>query len=158
MSILKKYYKEKKVISIVDFGCGDCQVIKLLKDEGYDVLGLDATPYSNASFVQKRDLSKMIRLPKTYDFVQSFEVGEHIYTEFEDVFISNLVWNAERGLILSWAVEGQNGFHHINTHNNDYIIAKIEGYGFKYNKELSSEFKAQFDNWFKNSLMVFDRV
>ena len=121
----------------MDFGCGNCKLIGRLKEDGYDVLGLDATPYSNASFVQKRDLSKMIRLPKTYDFVQTFEVGEHIYNELEDVFISNLVWNANRGIVMSWAVEGQGGFRHINTHNNNYIIAKIERYGFKYNKEIT---------------------
>jgi hypothetical protein len=68
------------------------------------------------------------------------------------------VWNAQLGLILSWAVEGQGGFRHINTHNNNYIIAKVENYGFKYNKEVSEKFRAQFDNWFKNSLMVFDKL
>jgi 2-polyprenyl-3-methyl-5-hydroxy-6-metoxy-1,4-benzoquinol methylase len=65
--------------SIVDFGCGNCKLIELLKEEGYEVLGVDSTPFTNATFVKKIDLSKMIRLPKTYDFVQSFEVGEHIY-------------------------------------------------------------------------------
>jgi hypothetical protein len=42
-------------------------------------LGVDSTPYSNLSYVQQRDLSRPLNLGKTFDYVQSFEVGEHVY-------------------------------------------------------------------------------
>jgi 2-polyprenyl-3-methyl-5-hydroxy-6-metoxy-1,4-benzoquinol methylase len=62
VAILKEYYKEKNVKSIVDFGCGECTLIAVLKDAGFEVRGVDATPYSKAAYVQQRDLSKEIVL------------------------------------------------------------------------------------------------
>jgi hypothetical protein len=68
-----------------------------------------------------------------------------------------LVWNAEKGIVMSWGVEGQGGFYHINTHNNDYVIDKVERYGFKYNYELTKKLRQRLNSNFKASLMVFDR-
>ena len=59
---------------------------------------------------------------------------------------------------MSWAIPGQGGWQHINKHTNAYIIEKMEKLGFKYNKEVTEKYKAQFKNWFKNTLMVFDKI
>jgi hypothetical protein len=59
---------------------------------------------------------------------------------------------------MSWAIPGQGGYQHINTHTNEYIIEKIEKLGFKYNKEVTLKYKPMFDNWFRNTLMVFDKI
>ena len=109
-------------------------MIAILKEDGYEVIGVDGTPYSNASYVQQKDLAKEFFLGKTYDYVQSFEVGEHIYHQFEDNFIGNLVRHAKRGIFLSWALPAQKGFEHVNEHPNSYILEKVEKHGFKYNK------------------------
>ncbi len=85
-------------------------------------------------------------------------MGEHIYQQYEDAFIGNLARHAKLGIFMSWAVPGQGGFQHINEHANDYIIAKVEKLGFKYNREVTLKYKPQFNNWFRNSLMVFDKV
>lgn len=47
------------------------------------------------------------------DWVVSFEVGEHIDKAFEDIFIDNLVSLSTKGVVLSWAVEGQGGLNHM---------------------------------------------
>ena len=53
-------------------------------------------------------------LGKQFDWVQSFEVGEHIPPKSTEIYIDNLVRHARNGLVLSWAIVGQGGFHHIN--------------------------------------------
>jgi hypothetical protein len=70
------YYEKKNIKTIVDFGCGKCEYIAMLHNEkGYDTQGYDGSPYSSDALVKQIDLSQQIDLGKTYDFVQSFEVG-----------------------------------------------------------------------------------
>lgn len=52
------------------------------------------------------------------DWVQSFEVGEHIPLDKTDIFVKNLASHARKGLVLSWGIRGQGGFAHINTKDN----------------------------------------
>ena len=37
--------------------------------------------------------------------------------------MDNLVRLSTKGIVLTWAVKGQGGHEHINTQNNDYVIA-----------------------------------
>ena len=60
------------------------------------------------------------------------------------------------GIVMSWAIKGQGGYKHINTRNNDYVIPKVEAYGFKYDKEKTLEFKNHQESFFHNTLMVFN--
>jgi hypothetical protein len=123
---LVTYYAKKNIKTIVDFGCGKCDYITKLHDvDGYDTQGYDGSPFSNNSIVAQMDLSQEVKLGKTYDYVQSFEVGEHIFQIFENNFIGNIGRHAQKGIVMSWSVIGQSGYMHINNRNNDYIISKV---------------------------------
>jgi 2-polyprenyl-3-methyl-5-hydroxy-6-metoxy-1,4-benzoquinol methylase len=65
--------------------------------------------------VKFMDLSSRKWLGHQFDWILSLEVGEHIPHQLEDVFIGNLVRHAKKGIILSWAVPGQEGHHHVNN-------------------------------------------
>lgn len=98
-------------------------------------------------------------LPKTYDWVMSLEVGEHIPDIYEDLFIGNLVRHAERGVVLSWAVNGQGGHHHVNTHDNEFIITRMKEEGFVYDTSESRILREKASvPWFKDTIMVFRRA
>lgn len=73
---------------------------------------------NNASYIKKIDLSQKADLGRMYDFVESFEVGEHIYSVYEDTFIDNIVSHARIGVVLSWSIWGQIGFMHVNSRDN----------------------------------------
>jgi len=45
-----------------------------------------------------------------YDWVISLEVAEHIPAESEAVFLDNIVRHAREGVVLSWAVPGNDLF------------------------------------------------
>jgi hypothetical protein len=81
------------------------------------------------------DLSQKTDLGRKFDYVQSFEVGEHIYSDLEENFIYNVVSHANKGIILSWSIVGQGGYMHVNNRDNGYVIEKIEKYGFKFNQQ-----------------------
>ena len=68
------------------------------------------------------DLSQRVNLEQIYDYVQSFEVGEHIFSDFEDNFIYNIAQHAKKGILLSWSIVGQGGYMHVNNRDNSYVI------------------------------------
>lgn len=76
------------------------------------------------------DLTEDQDLGRKFDWVQSLEVGEHIPPEKTSVFVNNLVKHAKNGIILSWAIPGQNGFSHINNKANSEVIEMLKAYNF----------------------------
>ncbi|KAF2358235.1 hypothetical protein FHG87_011007 [Trinorchestia longiramus] len=84
----------------------------------------------SGGFIEHADLSdEGLWLGRQWDWVMSVEVGEHIHHNYENFFLDNLVRHACKGIILTWAVRGQPGHHHINNHNNDYIKRKMRDRG-----------------------------
>lgn len=92
-----------------------------------------------------------------YDWVMSLEVGEHIPAEYENIFLDNLARHADKGILLSWAVEGQNGHHHVNNYNNDYVIECMRERSFEYDAATSLRTVAALP-YLKNTLMVFRKT
>ena len=48
-----------------------------------------------------------------YDWVISLEVAEHIPAESEAIYLDNIVRHAREGVVLSWAVPGNNLFLYV---------------------------------------------
>ena len=147
--------------TVVDLGCGLGDYVKYFKSRGIICDGYDGNP--NTVILTKGecniiDLSQPINIPKC-DYIFSLEVGEHIPKEFEDMLIDNLHKSNKKGMIISWAIEGQSGIGHVNCRNNDYIINKIEKLGYNYDILTSHLLReAATFPYFKNTIMVFDRL
>lgn len=146
--------------SILDLGCGPGVYTLELSKRGFLARGLDGnpnTPQVTAGQCEVADLSERLELGAS-DWVLSLEVGEHIPAEYEDVFLDNVARHGQRGVILSWAIEGQGGSGHVNCRNNGYIIAKMEARGFRRDgpaeKVLREHSKL---SWFRDTIMVFRR-
>ncbi len=145
--------------NVVDLGCGLGDYVKTLRLHGLVVDGFDgnpATPKLTNGMCKYLDLTDPINLK--YDWVLSLEVGEHIPKQYEERYIKNLHQANRKGIILSWAVEGQPGFGHVNCHNNDYIKEKFAELG--YFNDIISEIKLRESStlpWFRNTIMVFLR-
>lgn len=87
---LVNFYKENKVNDVLDLGCGNCTIVSELNKNNIDATGVDQNDLIPNSV--KHDLIKFYYNPK--DYVQTFEVGEHIPVEYEGVFIDNITRNA----------------------------------------------------------------
>ena len=61
-----------------------------------------------------------------------------------------------KGVVMSWAVEGQEGIGHINCRNNDYVEGRMASLGFQldYDKTIQLRTVASLP-WFKFTVMVF---
>lgn len=156
---LTNFFKNENVKSLVDFGCGLGNYVQIFQENNINAIGFDGnpnTPELTKNLCKVLDLSVPIKFDEPFDWVMSLEVGEHLPSQFENIFIENLHNNNKYGILLSWAIEGQGGHGHYNERNNDYIKSKICNLG--YINDIESENKLRSDSslfWFKNTIMVF---
>ena len=123
-----QFLKANEVETIVEFGAGDAYLARKLIKEGFNVNCYDGNPETKeitSNLCSALDFSAPVNV-STHDWVLSFEVGEHIDKEFEDVFINNLFISAKKGIIISWP---EPHFYtipmHVNERPNSYIKHKF---------------------------------
>lgn len=145
--------------TVCDLGCGMGEYTRKMREAGISADGFDGnpnTPQLTNGLANVLDLSVPVNFPKKYDWVLSLEVGEHLPPEYERIFINNVVNNNCKGIILSWAVEGQGGYGHFNCRNNDYVKQQIMDCGYDNDIETEKWLRDNVElSWFKNTIMVF---
>jgi hypothetical protein len=153
--------KKNGVETLVDFGCGKADYVKLFKRHGIYCEAYDGNPNTkelSGGLGSVLDLSQYIDLDEGFDCVMSLEVGEHIPADYEQTFIDNLCRHSYRpGLILlSWAIPGQDGDGHVNCQPNEYIIEKLMQKGYELDEAWTAKLRKSASLWwFKNTLMLF---
>ena len=157
---LLKFYRDNNVTKVFDFGCGDASYVKFLHDNNINAIGIDQNnKLIGKKYYIHRDLTKDLNI--TSDYVQSFEVGEHIPIEKMEKFIDNICKTAKKGVIISWAVKGQGGDGHINEQDNNFIINQFKKRNFEYNHMFTKYFKKDYYGlnflYFPFSMMVFNK-
>ncbi|PVD27385.1 hypothetical protein C0Q70_12543 [Pomacea canaliculata] len=93
-----------------------------------------------------------------YDWIVSLEVAEHVPARFEVVLVDNLARHARKGIVLSWAHPGQDGFHHVNNKSPEDVKRLLDEAGFYLhdNDSLSLKKSSTF-SWFRENIFVFRR-
>jgi hypothetical protein len=154
-------FKYKEFNTVVDIGCGSGKYVKNFNDHGVICMGYDGSPLTPEianEYCHVMDFSEDQDIGK-YDIVLSLETGEHIPRQYEEVFIDNVCRASSKKVIMSWAVEGQGGNGHYNERGNDYVIHEMNKRGFDFNHDESVFLrKESCAPWFKNTIMVFDKV
>jgi len=90
-------YLKKAPESVLEVGCGNGKLCKLLSDMQYDVTGLDIVPglYDRDGYIfVKHDMTRG-RMPfkdKTFDYCLSFDFLEHLPTKW----IEEVIWDMFR--------------------------------------------------------------
>lgn len=156
---LSDFFQEQKAQSVVDFGCGMGDYLKVFLRDQIQCVGYDGNPDSakmTNGLVQVLDLSQPFDLKKQFDWVLCLEVGEHIPKQYEQTLIENLDKHAKVGIILSWAIKGQGGYGHFNEQDNGYVKDLMAKYGYENDLEQEKYLrKCAYLPWFKNTVMVF---
>lgn len=163
---LKSFFENEHSERVADFGCGPGWYTNIInrfskvKCDGYD-----ANPYTINLVKQNNcvgnfyiaDLTTNLEINNKYDWVLCLEVGEHIPHTFEDILIQNLHKNNTKGIILSWAVEGQAGPGHVNCKNNDYVKNRFKELNYTNDTVAENYLRNNISTaeWFKNTIMVF---
>jgi hypothetical protein len=69
------------------------------------------------------------------------------------------VRHAKKRIVLSWAVNSQGGHYHVNTHDNDFVITRMEEEGLIYDTQKSRILRKNASvSWLKDTIMVFRRA
>jgi hypothetical protein len=159
---------KEDLIYVTDFGCGLGQylrdIINTFKNDCVCVGVEGNIPKESVySYTLERDLTT--DLTKEYEFCCdlsiSLEVGEHIPKEHMNTYLDNITHHAEKYLITSWAVRGQDGFGHVNCLDNHEIIPEFEKRGFKLMEKETEDARSLIEDkcwWFKNTLFILKRI
>lgn len=131
--------------SIADLGAGNGAYSQKWSDKGFDVAcydGNSAIHEMSKGLCSQVDLSAAQDIPAA-DWAVSFETAEHIPKEHEDTFLSNLIKAGKKGIIMSWAHEGQGGTGHFNEENQQYVNDKMQSLGFEIDQAATDRFRAE---------------
>ena len=156
--LLKPYRDDP--YQLYDIGCGNGTYTEYFNELGLLTLGFDGyVSNTNSSFITQIDLTKEFKIDIPENIL-CLEVWEHIPAEYEDIFVDNLVNNLKGYLILSVAVEGQEGLGHVNCRSNQYVIDKLQSKGLIYNEHLTKQIREMPENYvayFRETLMIFEK-
>ena len=153
---LVSFFKKESCTTVADFGCGLGEYVRHLNNNDIFAHGYDGNPKAEISNENcyLLDLSKPIDL-NIYDWVISFEVGEHIPKECEDVFINNMHQTNKNGIILTWAPPHHDSYGHVNCRDIDYVVNKISNLGYTLDIEATNYFKANCElSWLQLTISV----
>jgi len=163
-STLSDLLTTRTASSVSDFGAGVGQYGACLLSANHNLTvhsydGAANVESHTQGLVQYVDFTLPLHLPVT-DWVISFEVGEHVPSKFEGMFLRNLHAHNCQGIVLSWATFAQRGgTSHINLHRNQHLEGIFDDLGYVLDKEWQEKFRnaTTTSSFFRGSLMVFKR-
>lgn len=157
--------------SVIDVGCGAGLLLLALKKRGVACRGLEYSSiavsicHENGLDVTRFNLEHDI-LPEDFkaDVVVSTEVAEHLPEHCADRFVDILCAIADNVVMTAAepAITYVGSHTHVNEQPKEYWIAKFANNGFKYNGDISAQFRTEWkgrdvSQWFVQHLMVFGK-
>lgn len=141
---LKIMMKEYNCKSLLDIGCGPGWQVDVAKDLGYQSYGIDGdwTVLPKKPNFWLHDFTEgpvEHEANERYDLAWSVEFLEHI----EEQYLPNVMESFRlcKYAIVTHAVPGQNGHHHVNLQEKQYWVDKFGEYDMLINEELTTKVK-----------------
>ena len=136
MRVLPHVFELVSPRSVVDVGCGVGTWLAAARDLGVsDVFGVDGD-YVDRSMLRipaerfrSCDLTKPLRLDRTFDLALSLEVGEHLPESSAEGFVGSLTSLAPV-VLFSAAIPKQSGTNHINEQWQGWWVDRFHQAGF----------------------------
>lgn len=157
-----------EVESAVDFGCGPGWYVAALRQEAISIMGYDGNPHveefsrfllNNNYPCKAVDLTDELISDEPFDLILCLNVGEYIPAEHEEQLVRNIVNNAKKYIIISWATHRQEGDAHINPRSNEYIIQLFSKKEFAEIISAKNYLREQATSpRFKNTILVFQKM
>jgi hypothetical protein len=130
------------VRSVLDVGCGDGKgALDAFAALGCDVLGIDGIPQDDER-IETHDFAtgpwkvRGNRIEGAYDLVWSAEFVEHVDERYVPNFLDT--FTAAPLVLMTHAVPGQGGHHHVNCRTEDYWIGALAAIGYRLDASLSA--------------------
>ena len=135
--------RKQGVRSVLDVGCGDGKgALDYFERLGCDVVGIDGVP-QNDDRIACHDFAtgpwpvKGNRVEGAYDLVWSCEFVEHVDERHVPHFLDT--FHAAPLVLLTHALPGQPGHHHVNCRHSEYWIGALAAVGYRLDCELTQK-------------------
>ena len=148
---LKQIKKYKKKGKLLDIGCAYGYFLELARESGFDCYGVDPSIYAIkeakkkfGDHVERKPLSRLSFLPKTFDLITMFDVFEHLLEPQKDLERVRSVIKDNGILTISTGDQGStwakmmgrkwtfyNPPQHFNYFNKDNIKMILDQSGFE---------------------------
>lgn len=124
-----------EIKSVVDIGCGPGGMVETMKRMGLEVVGLDGDytvsrpDYIKENVVIHDFATGPYDLGRTYDLAWTVEFVEHV----DEIYMQNFidVFKQCKYVIMTHALPGQPGHHHVNCQHAGYWLNVMEKNGFE---------------------------
>ena len=146
--------------SVLDVGCGEGHSTRYFRDLGCEVLGVDGSPEAQRNSVIPdrlvlHDFTTGPFVPgRTFDLVWSCEFVEHIEEQYARNFLAAFE-SSNRFVMMTHALPGQPGHHHVNCQPSRYWVQRLKEVGFDLDYRLTRHARALGHAYFLRSGLVF---
>jgi hypothetical protein len=141
-------------LTVADLGCGKGWYVNALAKGGIPVIGVDGNP-SVTQLTGTWSDGDIVPVYKQADLAEPLDVP----AQYSDQLLDNVCRTANKQVIISWAVPGQQGTGHVNCQPNEWVQEQMERRGFIRNAVIEAMLRdAATLPYFKNTLMVYDRA
>jgi hypothetical protein len=152
---------------MIDVGCAEGRVIDFFAKEGVSASGVEGVEQDHLDIIQHDYTSGPWPIPgqnvgrREVDLVWSCEFVEHVEEQFVPNFLET--FRLGRIILMTHALPGQPGYHHVNCKDDDYWIGRMLAIGYDVDGELTSASRTiagnnkHPDNYYARSGLVFRR-
>lgn len=135
--VLDYFWTEHNCRSLIDIGCGPGGQVELALEKGWHAHGVDGDYTVKRSFdCEIVDFTKQkLLIDHQFDLAWCVEFLEHVEEQYILNYISGL--SSARFCVVTHALPGEPGHHHVNCQTNEYWIKRFAEYGLEYNQKLT---------------------
>ena len=147
--------------SVLDVGCGEGHSTWYWRSIGCDALGIDGSPYAIRDSVvpeavREHDFTTgPFRSDRSFDAVWSCEVVEHIDEQYVPAVLDT--FGLGKIIVMTHAVPGQTGHHHVNCQPSSYWVRHLEQRGYHLQYALTRHTRTLAHSYFRRTGMVFTK-
>jgi SAM-dependent methyltransferase len=130
-----------KIKSVLDVGSGRGFAAKWFSDRNLDVTAIDGLEDNIKSAIYPTELVDLTKdsYSKSVDLVNCVEVVEHIYQEYLENLLDAICCG--KYLLMTHAVPGQRGYHHVNCQPQEYWVNHVESRGYRFLEEQTNNIR-----------------
>jgi len=141
--IWDKIIKDYNIETVADIGCGLGYSTRYFSQRRLYAIGVEGgeNAIKNTVFdgvIIKNDYTKSAAFnnDEKFDLIWCCEFVEHVEEQYSDNFLFD--FSKGKYVAMTFAIPGQDGYHHVNCQTQEYWIEKLEKLGFSFDVDYTN--------------------